>query len=169
MNLVLIGMPGCGKTTLAKELQREMGWEMMDTDEMVVRWTGRRIADLFSISEERFRQEETKTLKRIMSLYDKKIIATGGGVVERRKNREILHKGGFVVFIHRELDEIKSLINYSRRPLLKEGREQALEELYQRRLPLYRDFCHMEVAMDRTIFQMARYLKEELKRKEIGL
>ena len=88
MNIVLIGMPGCGKTTLSLELRKMLGYKAIDSDRYIKKTSGMTVDELFEIGEDFFRIEETKALVDIMSKYDRTVVATGGGVVERACNKE---------------------------------------------------------------------------------
>ena len=93
MNIVLCGMMGCGKTTVAAELSRITGRESVDTDAEIVKRHGR-IADIFEkFGESRFREIETEEVERLSS-RDGLIIATGGGCVLYDRNVRILKRGG---------------------------------------------------------------------------
>ena len=138
-NIILVGMPGCGKTTIGKLLAEKLSRELIDTDELIQKIAGKKIPDIFSEDgEEVFRQIEHKSIQ----LSGKKsgvIIATGGGAVTRRENYDPLHQNGKIVFITRET----SLLAKDGRPLSLAGN---LSEMYEKRLPLYREFCDIEIA-----------------------
>lgn len=93
VNLYLIGMMGCGKTTIGKLLAKKLGYYFFDTDDLIVKSSGRTIADIFEKEgEDAFRELETQVLSEI-SAYKNLVIATGGGIVIRRKNWSYLHHG----------------------------------------------------------------------------
>ncbi|MCI6609556.1 MAG: shikimate kinase [Ezakiella sp.] len=164
MNIVLIGMPGCGKTTLALELKKMLGYPAIDSDRYLKKTTGMSVDEMFEIGEKFFRVEETKALVEIMANYDKIVLATGGGVVERACNKEVLHKNGYVIFINRDLNEIKKVLTTRNRPLLKDNKDKMLNVLFERRINKYRDFCDMEVKVENGLFLTAAFIKNELRR-----
>jgi shikimate dehydrogenase len=141
-NVALIGMPGGGKTAVGRRLAELTGREFIDTDELLVRAAGMSIPEIFKDGgEDCFRRLETEVLA-AASKESGKIIATGGGVVTREKNRRLLRQNSLVVWIDCDL-----------RRLATEGRplSQALgvEELYRVRKPLYEAwsdfrFCNEE-------------------------
>ena len=152
MNIVLIGMPGCGKTTLSLELRKMLGYKAIDSDRYIKKTSGMTVDELFEIGEDFFRIEETKALVDIMSKYDRTVVATGGGVVERACNKEVLKQNGFVIFINRDLNEIRKVLTSKNRPLLRNNKDKVLNSLYERRIDKYRDFCDMEVKVDKGYF-----------------
>ena len=103
-NIVLIGMPGSGKTTVGGELAALLGRELIDTDELVERKAGRSIPDIFAVSgEAAFRDLEQKAMFDAGAMQGK-VIATGGGAVLRPENRLSLAANGFVVYLRRDTD-----------------------------------------------------------------
>ena len=164
MNIVLIGMPGCGKTTLSVELRKMLGYKAIDSDRYIKKTSGMTVDELFEIGEDFFRIEETKALVDIMSKYDRTVVATGGGVVERACNKEVLKQNGFVIFINRDLNEIRKVLTSKNRPLLRNNKDKVLNSLYERRIDKYRDFCDMEVKVDKGLFLTASFIKDELRR-----
>ncbi|MBQ9697761.1 MAG: shikimate kinase, partial [Acidaminococcaceae bacterium] len=84
-NIVLIGMPGCGKSTLGRYLAEILGRDFIDADPEIEKDAGKTIPELFAVSEDHFRRQETETVKRLSRLEDK-VLAMGGGVVLRQEN-----------------------------------------------------------------------------------
>ncbi len=138
-NIILVGMPGCGKTTIGSLLAEKLSRELIDTDELIEEIAGKKIPDIFSEDgEEVFRQLEHKAIQ-AAGKKSGVIIATGGGAVTRRENYAPLHQNGKIVFITRDT----SLLAKDGRPLSLSG---DLCEMYKARLPLYRQFCDLEIA-----------------------
>lgn len=137
MNIVLCGMMGCGKTTVAAELSRLTGMEQTDTDAEIVKEYGR-IADIFEkYGEARFREIETQTVARITS-RDNIIIATGGGCVLNSANVEYLKRNGKIFFLQTRAETlIKRVEGDTERPLLAGGAEKRINELLPARTPKY--------------------------------
>lgn len=136
-NIIIIGMPGCGKSTFGKALARKLGCPFYDADDVIVRQEGKTIPELFAISEDCFRDAEVRASR---FLADKKgiVVACGGGVIKRPENISIFKKTGTVFFLDRSPDDIVSDVDVSVRPLLKDGR-QKVYNLYKERIGLYRD------------------------------
>ena len=134
-NIVLIGMPGAGKTTIGRKLSKALGRPVLDADDKVVEQTGRTIKDLFQEGEDVFRQAETEAVKTLAAL-DGIIISCGGGVVKRPENIAYLQQNGKIFFLNRDLAAIAGSVDKVTRPLLNSA-EDRLTQLYKERLPLY--------------------------------
>lgn len=137
-NIVLIGMPGSGKTTIGKILAAKLGRVFCDADHLLEEWEGTTIKDLFALSEENFRDAETRTIKKLSNARGA-VIATGGGVVKRPENMELLKSSGLIFFIDRSPELICADINVESRPLLSAGC-QRIFDLYKERIELYRKY-----------------------------
>lgn len=143
-NIILIGMPGCGKTTIGRLLANNLNMEFKDSDKIFTENVFPDISEYFAeYGEDKFRCEETKILQQL-SKTDNCIISTGGGVVERTENKEILQHCGTVVFINRSPEDIIGDVDTSSRPLLKDNRNKIFD-LYERRILKYKDFCNIEI------------------------
>lgn len=130
-NIVLIGMPGCGKSTIGKRLAAQQGKKFVDTDDLVEQKAGKSIPDIFAQEgEAAFRALEAEVIETV-GKENGQVIATGGGSVLNLENVRNLKQNGTVVFIKRDLDK-----------LAKEGRPLSiggdLAEMYEKRLPLYK-------------------------------
>jgi shikimate dehydrogenase len=102
-NIVLIGMPGCGKTSIGASLAKKMNREFADSDEWIVMTAGKPIPAIFAEDgEDVFRKLETEALKALCK-RNGLIIATGGGIVEHPENRNIIRQNGVVVFLDRDI------------------------------------------------------------------
>lgn len=157
-NIVLIGLPGSGKTTLGRALAKKLGRPFYDADEVLVQREGRPIASLFAVSEDCFREAEERTID-FLSRKEGAVIATGGGAVKRPVNMERLRRSGFVIFLDRPPERIASDVVVKTRPLLAEGPE-AIFTLYKERMPLYRRYGDVRVANNGTLGQALRLLVE---------
>lgn len=162
-NIILIGMPGCGKTTIGKRLAKVLEFEFIDCDRVIEESEGILVSNIFAkYGEGYFRSLETKTLERLSSTKNA-VIATGGGCVERRENFEILRKSGTVVFINRPLESILGDIDISKRPLLADGKER-LFELSKRRIPLYKEVCDIEISNTERPAVLIQKIIDEVKK-----
>lgn len=160
-NVILIGMPGCGKTTIGELIATELGLSFFDTDQEIEKNSHMTISQIFEMQgEDSFRQLETKTLSSL-SKKDNSIIATGGGIVERQKNLEILKNCDIVIFINRPLENIINDIRTEDRPLLANNVSN-LTRLYERRLSLYKEACTMEISNDKSTFEVAEKIINEV-------
>lgn len=147
-NIVLVGMPGCGKTTVASILAHLTGREMIDTDEMIATATGRTPAEIIkSEGEEAFRAIEHEQIV-LVGKTSGRIISTGGGVVTRKENLDPLKQNGKIFFIRRPIH----LLSKKDRPL---SQAIALEDMYRDRLPKYLEFCDHDVSNERSAEECA--------------
>ncbi len=132
-NIVLIGMPTCGKTTTGKELASVLDKQFMDTDELILKMIDGPISDyIHTHGEQKFRDLETEVVKEAVKKAGS-IIATGGGAILREKNVDALKQNGVIYFIDRPLEELTVA---SDRPL--SASKEALTKLYHDRYDIYR-------------------------------
>lgn len=133
-NIILIGMPGCGKSTIGAMLEKETGRSFLDADEAIVSMAGKPIPDIFSQDgEDVFRQWETTALAEL-GKQSGCIIATGGGCVTKERNYNLLHQNGSIFWLQRDLEKLPT----SGRPL---SQQTPLESMYEIREPMYRHFA----------------------------
>lgn len=146
MKVFLIGMPGCGKTTLGKIAAKKLGMEFADMDKEIEKAEGKSISDIFEMyGEEYFRDAETKMLRGEVLGDEDKIISTGGGIVVKEENIEILQNSGAeVIFIDRPPEYIEADIECSKRPLMKNGAD-AVYKLYRQRYARYERACTAKI------------------------
>ena len=131
-NLVLIGMPGAGKTTVGRILAQKTGKEFWDIDEEIVKRTGHTIPFIFqNLGETRFRSWESAFVQEYYR-YSGLVIATGGGTVLREENVRLLKHYGRLVFLDRPLDQLLPSLD---RPL--GDTAEKLARLYAERRPIY--------------------------------
>lgn len=154
-NIVLVGMPGCGKTTVGKALAEQLNRPFFDADEEILKRTGKSAEAWIEACEEAvFRQKETEVLESLCK-QSGTVIATGGGAVTVPENADILRQNSIVFFINRDV----SALPVEGRPLSKAT---ALSEMYEVRLPMYRSVCDYEIAADGSVEAVVRRILEEL-------
>ena len=143
-NLMLIGMPGCGKSTLGRLIAKELGREFVDCDAEIVKAAGCPIPEIFATGgESAFRAIETEVLAKL-SKQSSLVIATGGGVITRPENFPLLHQNSRVLFLDIAPDELPT----AGRPL---SQSRTPKALYAERLPLYRAAADLTLPITRDI------------------
>ena len=161
-NIVLIGMPGCGKSTFGKRLAKKMGRSFYDADTVLEEREARTIKDFFAESEDAFRAAETRTLAYLAEL-EGVVIATGGGAVKRAENMELMKRKGVVVFLDRKPEQIFGNIEGDARPLLAADK-QRIFKLYEERIDLYRKYADKIITnsgdFGRTLAALESYAKK---------
>ena len=153
-NIILVGMPGCGKSTLAKALGEVLGREVYDADSEIERRAGMTIPEIFSrFGEEEFRRQETEALRALGKLSGA-VIATGGGAVLREENYPLLHQNAVIVFVERDIVALPT----AGRPI---SMKTDLAALYEARLPRYRRFADVTVRNEGSVEAVCRQIMEE--------
>lgn len=157
LNIVLIGMPGCGKSTIAKYLSSLLNKEILDLDIEIERQEKDQIKNIFAEKgEEYFRNLETK-ITRYFSRKHGLIISTGGGIVKNKANIEMLRQNGLIIFINRDLSLLEALAS-DKRPLARTKED--LEKLYKERHYLYLKSADIVVANNDKFIKCAYQIKE---------
>lgn len=165
-NLVLIGMPGCGKTKVGTALSELLNMPLVDTDQLVVETEGRTIPDIFAGDGEAvFRDMETAAARKAAAM-DGVIIATGGGMVLREKNMAALAATGIIFFRDRAVEAIVGE-NHGGRPLIGDDKEKVYQ-IYAQRIDLYRKYAQYTISNTDTVEEAAQQIAA-IYRKECGL
>ena len=139
MNIFIVGPMGSGKTTVGKIVANELFLDFIDTDATIESKTGVTIDWIFDIEgEEGFRKRETKILSEIIKM-NSIVLATGGGIILSKTNRQLLGKSSVVIYLNATIKElVKRLANDKARPLIQNvDKETKLRELMERRGSLY--------------------------------
>lgn len=169
-NLILIGMMGSGKTTMARSLAKQLGKIFVDSDEEITRRTGVTIPHIFDIEGEAgFRQRESMAIQEITE-RNNLVLATGGGAVLAAENREMLRQNGIVIYLKANAHDLWQRTRHDRsRPLLQTGDPHAkLKELIRQRDPLYQQVADIivhsgkqsaHVLMHHLLVEIEKYVK----------
>ena len=155
-NIVLIGMPGCGKSTVGRALSRALGRPLLDADRQIERESKMPIPVIFDHEGEAgFRKRETEVLAEL-GKGSGAVLATGGGCVTRPENYPLLHQNGYIVWLKRDLSKLPS----DGRPL---SQKNSAQTLYEQRKDKYAAFADLVVdndgPLDHTISQILEALK----------
>ena len=144
--VAIVGYMGCGKGTVGRMLARSLGWGFVDLDHEISRAAGRTIPEIFErCGEAGFRDMEHQALLAALDGSPERVVACGGGIVERPENRERLARVP-TVFLREDIGVLFGRTRDARRPLRGADREE-FERRYERRLPFYEQVADLEVAV----------------------
>src|SRR4029434_8770029 len=146
-SIVLVGMMGAGKSSVGRCLHRQTGWALDDTDETVASKFGISIPEIFAEQgKEKFREAETEVLRRLRT-EEKTIIITGGGIVLRKENVEILRRSGVIVWLDGDEETLFARASRKKnRPLLQtKNPRKAFSEILGARRPLYANIADIRI------------------------
>lgn len=160
-NIYLVGMPGCGKSSLMCEAEKNLSVKTVDLDSYIEEKNGKSIPEIFEKGESAFRILETEALKEV-SKMDNLLVATGGGIVTVEKNIEIMKNSGKIIFIDASPDFIISNCSLSGRPLLKD--KNRIYELYKSRISLYRNCADVTISNDGIFSRVCTRLEETIRK-----
>ena len=156
-NIVLIGMPGSGKSTIGKALAEKLGKNFIDTDDMIVSQYGV-ISDIFAQNgEQYFRNIETEQVKNAAKMNGM-VIATGGGAVLREENVDALRQNGVIFFLNRPIEDI---VPTDDRPLSSDY--EALKKRFEERYDIYVKSADEEIFVDGIVENSVNKIMEKLK------
>ncbi len=144
-NIVLIGLSGCGKSTVGKMLAKALSLPFVDMDSFIEEKEGMSVSDIFSrFGEDYFRDAESLASKELAKTFPK-VIATGGGAILRLENMAALKETGVCIFLDRSPDEILKDVNAAVRPLIAQDKKR-LYELDKLRRPLYERYADLTIS-----------------------
>jgi len=159
--VVLIGMPGCGKSVIGEALSKKLNYDFYDMDIYIEKISGKQIPELFLKGEGSFRDWESKACRELCQ-KQRIVIACGGGVIKRDENIVMLQKDSIIIFIDRPIEEIVEDIDVATRPLLK-AEPHKIYDLYNERIQLYEKAAHISIKNDddieRVLNKIECYLK----------
>lgn len=161
-NIYLVGMPGCGKTTIGNIIAQNVGRTLVDADEYIAEREGRTIPEIFEDGEAAFRTAETAALRELSGM-DNLLVATGGGAVTIEENIEIMKNSGKVIFIDASPEFIMDNSALEGRPLLKDKTK--IYDLYNARIALYRKSADYTIANDGILSDVCKKAEEIIRTK----
>lgn len=150
--ITLVGMPGGGKSTVGRQLARQLCLPCIDSDTEIEKRLGESIKSFFEREgETAFREVEADVIAQILAGEQDMVLATGGGAVLREDNREALHQGSTVIYLRSSPEEVfRRLRHDTQRPLLQvKDPLKKLREMYAQRDPLYRRTAHFVIETGR--------------------
>ncbi|MGC8964525.1 MAG: shikimate kinase [Brevinematia bacterium] len=162
--IFLIGYRATGKSTVGKVLSNLINWKFVDLDNEIEMYSGRTIKDIFDREGEKvFREIESEVLRKVSKL-EKVVISTGGGVIIKKENRDML-KEGFVILLESSIDTIVSrMIKDDNRPSLTDLplREEVIKTLSERK-PLYEEVYNVKYLNENVdVYVIASLIKNVL-------
>ena len=147
LKVFLIGMPSCGKSTLAKVLSEKIGLKMLDLDKEIIKIEIQSINKIFWLKGEKyFREIESKVLSSLIKTNTSFIMATGGGTACFNQNINLINKSGLSIFIDLPIKELeKRLLNDNQRPLFNKNMilKNQLKKIYEKRKIYYEKSKHV--------------------------
>lgn len=161
-NVVLIGMMGCGKSTVGKLLAEALGFAFVDTDQYIEKALGRTIPDIFAKEGEAFFRDQELGAAEELALGKGQVIACGGGLPTRADSIASLKYSGTVIFLRRDPGEIYDNVSMGGRPLGQQGRAAFLER-YAGREPIYLEWADHVVEVQATPAETVQRILEVLK------
>lgn len=164
-NIFFVGLMGAGKTTVGKLLAKRLGKTFYDSDHEIESRTGVNIPVIFELEGEAgFRKRETMAIEELTAMHDI-VLATGGGAVLSKQNRENLSQHGTVIYLRATVTELwHRTKNDKNRPLLQTDDPRAkLEKLYTERDPVYREIADIIIDTgDQSVGSIVQHLEETL-------
>lgn len=158
-NLVFIGMPSCGKSTIGKKVAQLSQKKFIDLDEEIEKEAQKTIPEIFAETGEAvFRELETKVTKRI-SASQNLVIACGGGIIKSKINIDALRLNGVLIFLDRDLDQLES--NDPNRPL--SSSQKAVEDMYHQRMPYYLQYSDIQIVNNTDLDTIAQTSIQKVK------
>ena len=166
-NIFLVGLMGAGKSTIGRQLARELGKQFRDSDSEIEKKTGVSIDVIFDIEgEQGFRRRETRMLKELVEERGM-VLATGGGAILAPENRQLLRDNGMIIYLKASAEHLAGRVKLDRRrPLLQTGDKLAkIRELMTRREPVYLQLADMVVetnnrSIPRVVREISKMIKE---------
>ena len=143
-HIFLIGMMGCGKSTIGQRLAARLQAPFLDLDDDIVAFEGRNIPDIFAaVGDAGFRLCETAALRRACAAPPC-VVATGGGIITREENIALMRESGLVIFLCRPLEDMIRDVRQDTRPNLAGDKAERMRTLFAAREALYRRAAHVE-------------------------
>jgi len=164
--IIFVGPMGAGKTTIGRQVAKSLGRKFFDSDKEIEKRTGASIPLIFELEkEEGFRKREAAMVKELAG-RENIVIATGGGAVLKKQNRDTMHKLGYVIYLCAPVEQlVHRTARDKNRPLLQTGNpKKTIKDLLKLRDPLYREVADLVLETDGlSVTQVVSKLKKLLK------
>lgn len=165
-NIFFVGLMGAGKTTIGRSIAKHLNKDFYDSDHEIEKRTGVNIPLIFELEGEAgFRRREAHVIEELTAMHDI-VLATGGGVVLSKENREYLKANGTVIYLRANVHDLwQRTRNDKNRPLLQGGdAKEKLERLFAERDPLYREVASMVIDTGgQPVHQLVNHIEQKLK------
>jgi shikimate kinase len=162
----LCGYTSSGKTTVGKELAKQLGVSFFDTDELLARQAGQTPQQIFAEKGEAYFRDLEHEIARQTAAYPPCVISTGGGMLISERNGKLLSEAGTIIYLNRPFEACyRSLMQNPDRPLIKNNTREELRERYEKRAVSYQTYADFTVKNDRTPQLTAQRIVEFLKTK----
>lgn len=160
-NIVMIGMPGAGKSTIGVILAKELGYQFIDSDLVIQEREGRLLREIIAEEGlERFKQIENRANYEIAA--ENSVIATGGSVIYGKEAMERFHERDIIVYLKLSYEAVSKRIGDPKKRGVVLEKEQTLKDLYEERCPLYEKYAHITVETDdKSIGEVMYAVKEK--------
>ncbi|WP_338750063.1 shikimate kinase [Bacillus sp. FJAT-52991] len=168
--IFITGFMGAGKTTIGKLLAAQLHVPVIDTDVYIEQQEGTAISEIFRHKGEAyFREAETAVLQKLCT-NERKLVTTGGGIIMKEKNRQLMKQHGSVIFLEADLAVIfDRLKDDTSRPLIQNQEQSRIQQLYEKRLPLYKEAADFIIhTTNQTAEQVAEEVIQRLKLERNG-
>ena len=166
MKLIIIGPMASGKSVVGRKLSKKLGLQFFDTDAEIERSAGASISWIFDVEgEAKFREREYQVLNKIIH-ENKYVISTGGGIILKAENTELLKKGTVIYLETSIQSQLERTMNDKNRPLLQKSldKESTLRDLAKRRNPIYENLADIIINETEDSNQTVNFILEKLNR-----
>ena len=166
MKLIIIGPMASGKSVVGRKLSKKLGLQFFDTDAEIERSAGASISWIFDVEgEAKFREREYQVLNKIIH-ENKYVISTGGGIILKAENTELLKKGTVIYLETSIQSQLERTMNDKNRPLLQKSldKESTLRDLAKKRNPIYENLADIIINETEDSNQTVNFILEKLNR-----
>lgn len=162
-NLYLTGIMGCGKTTAGQRTAEILGAQFFDVDAEIEKEQKMPISEIFEKYDEAyFRNIESEVLQKLSNMR-KAVISTGGGIILKKENVDLMKKTGSIIWIKRQIEMISECVDATVRPLLADNPDRLIE-IYKAREPLYKTCADYVVINENSVEEAAQAVAELFKK-----